>query len=108
VNWHLANIKLISTFTISDNDDDGETAAGGRLAHLLQILVNLHFNVVVKVTEALLILGTQQRPGGCDTLFWRYPPWTRQVQAYQPSRAKCPRTRWIFGCGNRAEECWKR
>ncbi len=22
-----------------DNDDDGETAAGGRLAHLLQILV---------------------------------------------------------------------
>ena len=24
-----------------DNDDDGETAAGGRLAHLLQILVGL-------------------------------------------------------------------
>lgn len=24
-----------------DNDDDGETAAGGRLAHLLQILVPL-------------------------------------------------------------------
>jgi len=23
----------------TDNDDDGETAAGGRLAHLLQILV---------------------------------------------------------------------
>ena len=23
-----------------DNDDDGETAAGGRLAHLLQILVS--------------------------------------------------------------------
>ena len=23
----------------ADNDDDGETAAGGRLAHLLQILV---------------------------------------------------------------------
>ena len=25
--------------SILDNDDDGETAAGGRLAHLLQILV---------------------------------------------------------------------
>ena len=25
----------------TDNDDDGETAAGGRLAHLLQILVRL-------------------------------------------------------------------
>ena len=24
----------------SDNDDDGESAAGGRLAHLLQILVS--------------------------------------------------------------------
>lgn len=24
----------------ADNDDDGETAAGGRLAHLLQILVS--------------------------------------------------------------------
>lgn len=27
--------------TLVDNDDDGETAAGGRLAHLLQILVCL-------------------------------------------------------------------
>lgn len=26
-------------YTPLDNDDDGETAAGGRLAHLLQILV---------------------------------------------------------------------
>lgn len=25
----------------NDNDDDGETAAGSRLAHLLQILVSL-------------------------------------------------------------------
>ena len=28
-------------FTPTDNDDDGETAAGGRLAHLLQILVGV-------------------------------------------------------------------
>jgi hypothetical protein len=27
-----------------DNDDDGETAAGGRLAHLLQILVYCSIN----------------------------------------------------------------
>lgn len=25
-----------------DNDDDGETAAGGRIAHLLQILVSFN------------------------------------------------------------------
>jgi hypothetical protein len=27
-------------YLLSDNDDDGESAAGGRLAHLLQILVS--------------------------------------------------------------------
>lgn len=31
--WYL-------TSSLVDNDDDGETAAGGRLAHLLQILVS--------------------------------------------------------------------
>ena len=30
---------LIVVRCLVDNDDDGETAAGGRLAHLLQILV---------------------------------------------------------------------
>lgn len=30
---------LITICCLTDNDDDGETAAGGRLAHLLQILV---------------------------------------------------------------------
>ena len=29
-----------SGYFLSDNDDDGESAAGGRLAHLLQILVS--------------------------------------------------------------------
>jgi len=29
-----------SRYVLSDNDDDGESAAGGRLAHLLQILVS--------------------------------------------------------------------
>jgi hypothetical protein len=30
----------VGTLLHQDNDDDGETAAGGRLAHLLQILVS--------------------------------------------------------------------
>jgi hypothetical protein len=30
--------------TLADNDDDGESAAGGRLAHLLQILVGSCFD----------------------------------------------------------------
>ena len=30
---------------VADNDDDGETAAGGRLAHLLQILVSLELSI---------------------------------------------------------------
>jgi putative IMPACT (imprinted ancient) family translation regulator len=33
----LCRPKIMTNF--ADNDDDGETAAGGRLAHLLQILV---------------------------------------------------------------------
>ena len=32
---------LTFRLTPTDNDDDGETAAGGRLAHLLQILVGV-------------------------------------------------------------------
>ena len=31
---------MIRTPPSPDNDDDGESAAGGRLAHLLQILVS--------------------------------------------------------------------
>lgn len=38
-----------------DNDDDGETAAGGRLAHLLQILVRLACSILMTVpTHAIL------------------------------------------------------
>ena len=35
--WQVVGI---SRLFFQDNDDDGETAAGGRLAHLLQILVS--------------------------------------------------------------------
>lgn len=37
---------------LADNDDDGETAAGGRLAHLLQILVCVLL-VIIRHTESL-------------------------------------------------------
>lgn len=36
-----------------DNDDDGETAAGGRLAHLLQILVQLLFSLPLWLLKML-------------------------------------------------------
>lgn len=39
-----------------DNDDDGETAAGGRLAHLLQILVSIS-------TRQLHLKGLTKLPG---------------------------------------------
>lgn len=37
---HLALGSPNITASFTDNDDDGETAAGGRLAHLLQILAS--------------------------------------------------------------------
>lgn len=36
---------------IKDNDDDGETAAGGRIAHLLQILVR--YNIFPEFSHSL-------------------------------------------------------
>jgi len=36
-----------------DNDDDGETAAGNRLAHLLQILVSVILSVLVPTLTVL-------------------------------------------------------
>jgi len=36
----LQSLLERSRYLLSDNDDDGESAAGGRLAHLLQILVS--------------------------------------------------------------------
>jgi hypothetical protein len=45
----ITAIHLLTHLLTADNDDDGETAAGGRLAHLLQILeVD---NVLVIVTR---------------------------------------------------------
>lgn len=38
--WLKHSFIIFSLSITADNDDDGETAAGGRLAHLLQILVS--------------------------------------------------------------------
>lgn len=40
-----------------DNDDDGETAAGGRLAHLLQILVRLACSTLMTVPTHVILGG---------------------------------------------------
>jgi hypothetical protein len=37
---YYSTLRLAYLMFLRDNDDDGETAAGGRLAHLLQILVS--------------------------------------------------------------------
>ena len=37
----------------TDNDDDGETAAGGRLAHLLQILVSIGASIDLLIARQL-------------------------------------------------------
>jgi hypothetical protein len=39
----LLNFRLYDEYRgvfLQDSDDDGETAAGGRLLHLLQVLIN--------------------------------------------------------------------
>ncbi|KAK7033602.1 hypothetical protein VNI00_012839 [Paramarasmius palmivorus] len=43
----------VGTILHQDNDDDGETAAGGRLAHLLQILVSLRGRHLSNVSKGL-------------------------------------------------------
>jgi len=43
-----------------DNDDDGETAAGGRLAHLLQIMDLDHVLVVVTRFYGGILLGADR------------------------------------------------
>ena len=45
-----------------DNDDNGESAAGGRLAHLLQILVCIYHFVIPSfiTTAALAAVGGAQ------------------------------------------------
>ena len=72
-----------------DNDDDGETAAGGRLAHLLQILVRFaHTEHPPKPRLMTVFAGREQRASRCHTIFRRYPSRPRQIQAHQPGRTE--------------------
>jgi hypothetical protein len=51
-----------------DNDDDGETAAGGRLAHLLQILVS--DPNVSKRTSNVCATGSLKCASRCHPVLW--------------------------------------
>ena len=54
-----------------DNDDDGEDAAGGRLAHLLEIMVNL------LVSPEMLINEGHQKCYACrqQVVRWHHVAW---------------------------------
>jgi len=58
-----------------DNDDDGESAAGGRLAHLLQILVCIYrcYYSQAGIHIQSTFSGGQQCASHRDALLWRDP-----------------------------------
>ena len=60
---------------ILDNDDNGESAAGGRLAHLLQILVCIYHSVYsgIRFHYSIFFSGCQKCPGHRYALLWRDP-----------------------------------
>ena len=52
--------SYLFNFLLIDNDDDGETAAGGRIAHLLQILVSLvHVHEARNSFQLLVYIGSE-------------------------------------------------
>ena len=80
---------------IKDNDDDGETAAGGRLAHLLQILVCTRFPGALFITHPYLALtGGQQRTCRCHSLLRWY---SRGCRDHNPG----PGAGWLVGSSGR-------
>lgn len=62
----------------TDNDDDAEPAAGGRLAHLLQILVRVGNDRTQRTplqcidNFGSIFSGLQQRPSGSDAVLGRH------------------------------------
>lgn len=73
-----------------DNDDDGETAAGGRLAHLLQILVrSCWMQFAYKLNVLTLLVGRRECIGGGYTILWRNPLGARSIQAHKPGCTQC-------------------
>ena len=86
----------------TDCDDDGETAAGGRLAHLLSMLVCMHAWRQAHLADMMSRLECRKCPGRCHALVWRRAAGTRPVQANQScgpgrvgkvGRASCKRGR---------------
>ncbi|XP_024519717.1 protein IMPACT isoform X3 [Selaginella moellendorffii] len=70
---------------LQDYDDDGETAAGNRLLHLLQI---------VGAIDVLPLIDFMQGGGGLEVV-WRDPTRSGQIQAHQQCRTVSPREWWI-------------
>lgn len=67
----IPSVVLVCTLSLcQDNDDDGETAAGGRLAHLLQILVRHIFNCYSVFT--ILIFHLLQEVNNILVIVTRY------------------------------------
>lgn len=89
---------------MTDNDDDGETAAGGRLAHLLQILVSFARIFYYTVLMSPDATGRQQHTSNRYPLLRRYSPWPGPLQAHKPGREKCPGAGRIYGYGGEPQE----
>ena len=69
-----------------DNDDDGESAAGSRMLHLV---------VVASLCELDVHDGREERHGGGVAVVGRHSPRTRSLQAHQQRHAKRSREVWI-------------
>ena len=85
---------------LKDCDDDGETAAGSRLAHLLDILVRKSSVMNWAIFFLFHIFSSffrcpaeaRSRLGHRYSLLWRHSPWPGSFQVDQSSGARCART----------------
>ena len=75
--FHNPVSTVVESLGRLDNDDNGESAAGGRLAHLLQILVCiLSFCYYAKIVFLIIIQhfsGCQKCAGHRYAVLWRDP-----------------------------------
>lgn len=67
---HFSTDPKVLTCSCIDNDDDGETAAGGRLAHLLQILVSARARWFFWIHTNVHPQGCRQCTCCCNKIFW--------------------------------------
>ena len=78
---HSSRLVVVSTIPSHrlnrihlDNDDNGESAAGGRLSHLLQILVCIYHLLFRHSSPFIkLFLGSRKCAGHRYALLWRNP-----------------------------------